>query len=282
MSLAGQISLLATHIAADLSKTKVKCATTAAITLSGTQTIDGVAVAVGDRVLVKDQSPATGNGVYTAATGAWSRTVGLDTAALVAGYDLITVLYGTVNGGTVWTTSFKASDILGAGGMNVPYLRIVDTSQVAVGSSVMPPPLVSRLGAAVNNSTTTFASTGLSVNVATGKNYHIHARGQYSSASTAAGMGMNLAGTCTATAIRAELTVKGLTATTNGERSLNTLAQNTASNATTFATATDYHWEIVGVIRVNQGGTLLVNFRSSSTTVITVEPESSLYVQEIP
>jgi hypothetical protein len=49
-------------------------ATTGAITLSGTQTIDGVALNVGDRVLVKDQGTAA-NGIYVVASGAWSRAV---------------------------------------------------------------------------------------------------------------------------------------------------------------------------------------------------------------
>ena len=39
-------------------KAPVRVATTASITLSGTQTIDGVAVVAGDRVLVKNQATA--------------------------------------------------------------------------------------------------------------------------------------------------------------------------------------------------------------------------------
>ena len=54
-------------------KASVKCATTANIVLSGTQTIDGVAVAVGDRVLVKNQENAVDNGIYVVAEGAWER-----------------------------------------------------------------------------------------------------------------------------------------------------------------------------------------------------------------
>ena len=50
-------------------------ATTNSITLSGTQTIDGVAVNVEDRVLVKNQSPGSDNGIYIVSDGAWSRAV---------------------------------------------------------------------------------------------------------------------------------------------------------------------------------------------------------------
>jgi len=48
-------------------KDSVRAATTANITLSGAQTIDGVSVVAGDRVLVKDQSTASQNGIYVAA-----------------------------------------------------------------------------------------------------------------------------------------------------------------------------------------------------------------------
>lgn len=68
---------IATNPNPDLAiKAPVRAATTgAAITLSGLQTIDGVALAAGDRVLVKDQTDATTNGLYNAATGPWTRTI---------------------------------------------------------------------------------------------------------------------------------------------------------------------------------------------------------------
>ena len=59
-------------------KASVRVATTANITLSGTQTIDGVAVIADDRVLVKNQTDASENGVYVAAAGAWSRSEDAD------------------------------------------------------------------------------------------------------------------------------------------------------------------------------------------------------------
>ena len=56
-------------------KAPCRAATTAAITLSGEQTIDGIAIVAGDRVLVKNQSTSSENGVYIASTGAWSRAL---------------------------------------------------------------------------------------------------------------------------------------------------------------------------------------------------------------
>lgn len=49
------------------------CATTANITLSGLQTIDGYVTLEGDRVLVKNQTTTTENGIYVASATAWTR-----------------------------------------------------------------------------------------------------------------------------------------------------------------------------------------------------------------
>jgi hypothetical protein len=58
----------------------VKAATTDAnITLSGTQTIDGVSLVAGDRVLVKNQSTTHQNGVYVVGASTWSRATDFDT-----------------------------------------------------------------------------------------------------------------------------------------------------------------------------------------------------------
>jgi len=59
-------------------KTPCRVATTAAIVLSGEQTIDGIACVDGDRVLVKDQASSVDNGVYTVSTGSWSRAPDFD------------------------------------------------------------------------------------------------------------------------------------------------------------------------------------------------------------
>jgi hypothetical protein len=108
-------------------KDSVKVATTGNITLSGTQTIDGVAVAVGDRVLVKDQTSAAQNGIYIVASGVWTRAVDFDgTGADVTTGAFTFVEQGTTNVGngyvlttanpiTVGTTSLTFSQFSGAG-----------------------------------------------------------------------------------------------------------------------------------------------------------------------
>lgn len=66
-------------------KAQVVAATTGNISLTGEQTIDGVAALNGDRVLVKDQSFAPDNGIYVVSTGAWSRSSDADSFSKLSG-----------------------------------------------------------------------------------------------------------------------------------------------------------------------------------------------------
>lgn len=100
-------------------KQPVRVATTANITLSGTQTIDGVAVIALDRVLVKDQSTGSQNGLYTCAAGAWVRAHDMDqdsTSSVPASEVMGAIVYvitGTVNGGTFWKNTNTTAPTLG-------------------------------------------------------------------------------------------------------------------------------------------------------------------------
>ena len=88
-------------------KASVRAATTADITLSGTQTIDGVSIIATDRVLVMNQTTGSENGIYAASAGAWSRTQDTDGASEVNAGMFLFVEEGMVNGdnGYVLTTN---------------------------------------------------------------------------------------------------------------------------------------------------------------------------------
>lgn len=88
-------------------KDSVRVATTANITLSNTQTIDGVALTAGDRVLVKNQTNAADNGIYTVANGAWARSADADNnpGNEVSGGMFTFVEEGTVNADSGWVLS---------------------------------------------------------------------------------------------------------------------------------------------------------------------------------
>jgi hypothetical protein len=89
---------------------KVPCrvATTAAITLSGLQTIDGVTVVDGDRVLVKDQASGVDNGIYVADTSDWERALDWDGYYDVKTGTLVYVTAGSTNTGFWYVTTTGA------------------------------------------------------------------------------------------------------------------------------------------------------------------------------
>lgn len=86
-------------------KTPVLVATTANITLSGLQTIDGVSVTAGNRVLVKNQSSSSQNGIYIAASGAWSRSTDFDSITPIDEINgaAVFVTAGSTQSDTGWT-----------------------------------------------------------------------------------------------------------------------------------------------------------------------------------
>lgn len=78
-------------------KAPCRAATTANITLGGLQTIDGVTLAENDRVLVKNQSTGSQNGIYGASSGNWTRTRDFDGAYDIVSGTRIYVTSGSVN-----------------------------------------------------------------------------------------------------------------------------------------------------------------------------------------
>lgn len=106
-------------------KASVRAATTNNITLSGTQTVDGVALSVDDRVLVKSQTSQAANGIYLVKAGSWVRSSDADTwDELVSAF--VFVESGSSNadngyvctvdpGGTLGTTAVTWDQFSGAG-----------------------------------------------------------------------------------------------------------------------------------------------------------------------
>jgi hypothetical protein len=85
-------------------KAAVLVATTGAITLSGLTTIDGIALANGDRVLVKNQASAINNGIYVASASTWTRATDFDDVPgteVVSG-NIVPVVSGNTNHNTLW------------------------------------------------------------------------------------------------------------------------------------------------------------------------------------
>jgi phage-related tail fiber protein len=170
------------NVAAGLEvKTSVRAASTANITLSGVQTVDGVALVAGDRVLVKNQSAASQNGIYLVSGGAWTRTTDADAwAELISAF--VFVENGTANadtgwvctvdqGGTLGTTSVSWTQFAGAGTVTAGTGLAVSGNQVslAAGSNVLAlhnlasTGMVVRTGAGTMAARTLTAGAGISV-----------------------------------------------------------------------------------------------------------------------
>lgn len=94
-------------------KQSVLVATTAAIALTGLQTIDGVVLAAGDRVLVKDQAQAKDNGIYVVSAGVWVRAADADAAIEVTPGLFVSVEKGTANADSIWQLVTDAPITLG-------------------------------------------------------------------------------------------------------------------------------------------------------------------------
>lgn len=95
-------------------KKSVNAATTANIDLAaGPQTIDGVAVTVGQRVLVKDQTVASENGIYVVGGTTWSRATDADIDESLATGALMLVTGGTTNGMTLWALNTANPIVVG-------------------------------------------------------------------------------------------------------------------------------------------------------------------------
>lgn len=105
------------------------------VTLSGVQTIDGVSLAIGDRVLVRAQTLSQNNGIYLVASGAWTRALDFDQwNAEIPGAQVVvedgttladTGWYCTANpGGTLGTTPIAWAQAFGPGSILTDNLGI--------------------------------------------------------------------------------------------------------------------------------------------------------------
>lgn len=109
-------------------KQVVRVASTVNLTLSAPQTIDGISVIAGDRVLVKDQSTASANGVYVVAAGAWARAADSDSAAELLGATYV-VTEGATNADRVY---LQTADAITVGSTSLAFIQVGSQSTGAV------------------------------------------------------------------------------------------------------------------------------------------------------
>ncbi|QLF83410.1 hypothetical protein SEA_NICEHOUSE_197 [Rhodococcus phage NiceHouse] len=94
-------------------KLAVRAVSKANITLTAPQTVDGVSLGNGDRVLVTGQTTASTNGIYVVAAGAWTRSTDADQDGELAPGTLVAVREGTSEGDTLWGIQSDAAIVIG-------------------------------------------------------------------------------------------------------------------------------------------------------------------------
>lgn len=108
-------------------KNGVRVGTTAALTLAtdleAGDTLDGITLAEGDRVLVKDQADASENGIYNvSASGAPSRASDMEATADAAGAILV-IGEGNTQADTIWICTDDSPTIVGVDNITfVPFM----------------------------------------------------------------------------------------------------------------------------------------------------------------
>lgn len=94
-------------------KAPVLAATTDPISLSGLQTVDGVALSISDRVLVKDQADGTDNGIWLASTGDWMRAIDCNGPRDLVSGSQVFVQSGDENGNAVFHLDTSGDVVIG-------------------------------------------------------------------------------------------------------------------------------------------------------------------------
>ena len=123
----------ATAVGLDV-KDSARVATTEDITLSGVQTIDGVGVLAGDRVLVKNQTDKTENGVYDVVSGgAWTRSEDAVQDELTSG-SFVFIEEGSVNGSAGFVVS--TANPITIGSDDIEFSQFSGAGQITAGSGM--------------------------------------------------------------------------------------------------------------------------------------------------
>jgi len=156
---------------------KASCvaATTANITLSGTQTIDGVVLIAGDRCLVKDQTLSQDNGIYLVAVGAWTRATDMDNWLEVPGAFTF-IEQGTLYADTGWVCTSNAGGTLGT--TPITWVQFAGVGAYTAGTGLT----LTGTQFSITNTAVTAASYGSATQVGT---FTVNAQGQLTLASNA-------------------------------------------------------------------------------------------------
>ena len=120
-------------------KDSVRVATTASGTLASAfdngSTVDGVTLATGDRIFLKNQGTASENGIYTVnASGAPTRAVDFDASSEVSGGTFTFVETGTTNADSGWVVTNNGDVTIGSTGLT--FAQFSGAGQLTAGTGM--------------------------------------------------------------------------------------------------------------------------------------------------
>lgn len=154
-------------------KAACQVGTTVNISLTGLQTIDTYTTLAGDRVLVKNQSTSSQNGIYIASASAWTRSTDMDVWSEVPG--AYTVLLNGSQSNTGWVSTATQTGTIGVTAM--PWVQFSANNTYYAGTGLT---LASNTFSITNSGVTanTYGSASQTVT------FVINAQGQITSATS--------------------------------------------------------------------------------------------------
>ena len=180
-------------------KASVIAATTANLTLSGAQTVDGVSLVAADRCLVKNQTASAENGIYLVAVGAWVRTTDMDTWSEVPGaYTFIE--QGTTQADTSWVCTANGEGVIGTTAMPWSQFSGAGTYTASTGLTL------TGTAFSISNTSVTATTYGSSTSI---PSFTVNAQGQLTAASE--NVVVAPAGTLTGATLASGITASSLT-----------------------------------------------------------------------
>jgi len=212
---------------------KASCiaATTVNITLSGAQTIDGVALIAGDRCLVKNQTATADNGIYVVSASAWTRSTDMDIWAEVPGaYTFIE--QGTTWADTGWVCTSNAGGTLGT--TPITWVQFAGAGTYSAGTGLT----LTGTQFSITNTAVTAGAYGSATQVGT---FTVNAQGQLTLAGnttvTPAVGSITGLGTGVATALAVNTGSTGAFAVMGSAASFTTVASTIATGTAPFTVA---------------------------------------------